>query len=170
MGKIDLKKKKSPLFSIILFVLVLFISIWIYAYNIFLEKNIEEVNIKIQRIEDGIKEEKKDKALQIYILLKENKNILSKMDKNNQITKYMKHLNDISRENSIDFKGFTLSNSKIATKVESANKTDKILAYMNVKNFIKNYRKSKKALFSLDFINLFNGTDLIKFNANFIIK
>ncbi len=170
MAEIKKKKVSFPIVPVVLFVIVLLSTIWLYVYNTILTWEIEEENGELTKVETSIKELKKDKTLQVVSLIEANKRILTKMEENSNITKYIDHLANVWRRYSISFKWFNMSNWKITTKATSKNKTTRILAYMNVKNFIEKYRKEDSALFELDFINSFEWSDKMTFPVSFTIK
>ncbi len=162
--------KKIPIVSTSLFLLIVLLTIWIYVFNIFLSQDIADKKIKLSKVEKNIKDLKKDRNLQVYYLLKENASVIEKLEKRSRVSDYINHLIKISSENSISFSWFNMSNGKILTKASSKDKTNNILAYMNVKNFIKRYRADEEALFDLEFINSFQWMDEIDFDVTFSIK
>jgi hypothetical protein len=96
--------------------------------------------------------------------------MIEELDKRSKISTYIKHLKSLYPENVywISFEWFSLTNWKINTKatIESTNK----IAYEKTRDFIRNYRTSTGALLDLEFINLVEWMDSIKFDANFKIK
>lgn len=162
--------KNIPIVSISLFILIALLTVWLYSYNMFLSKQINSKKTELSKVEKNIKELKSDRKLQVYYLLKENSWVIEELEKRSMVTDYINHLIKISSENSISFSWFNMSWWKITTKASSKNKTNNILAYMNVKNFIKRYRADEEALFDLEFINSFEWMDKINFNVIFSIK
>jgi hypothetical protein len=95
------------------------------------------------------------------------------LEKRSRITTYIEHLKSLSPENKywIKFEWFNLAEWRITTSaiVEWTNNNDKI-AYKKTRDFIRNYRTDSWALLDLEFINLVEWSDIMKFNVSFKIK
>lgn len=173
------EKTKMPVYSITLFLLVFLITVWLFGYNIYLQKSIKVIDNDINIYKTNVSELKKDEKLQVYTIIEDNKNILDEMTKRSKITTYINAIEKIWIKMWIVFGDFNLSNGEIS--IEGTAKTKSLimtnnedasesLAYTKVKDFIKNYREDEKALFNLGFINSFNWSDTIRFSMVFTIK
>lgn len=166
------KNKNIPIIGISLFLVVLFITIWAFIYNMMLKNDISKIENDISKIDVSLEELKKDKDIQVASLLVKNKKIIEKLEKNSDITKYINHLNTLSRKYGVKFSWFNLAENKVSTKA-LVNTRWNIFAYKNVKNFIKDYRNPEMEndqIFKLGFVNSFEWNDSIRFDVNFEIK
>ena len=163
------KKPKNNILSISFLIIVILSTWFMHFYNSIITKNIEEIKTNITSIEWNISEVKKDKNLQIFSLLEDNKSILNSYKLMNNISKYINHLNVIQAKYDLKFTWFSLNNWVLNSSIEFVS-DDNWIAFQKARDFIKNYRMDKKALFELDFINQIQWMDKIKFNVSFKIK
>lgn len=164
------KKSKNGYFTSIVFLwLVIVTTIGLHFYNNFILSEINNIKDNIVSIESNIEEVEKDKNLQVYSLLELNKTILESYKKMNRVTLYLNHMNTIAAKYNLEFSWFNLANWEINTniKIDSDNKW---IAYQKTRDFIKQYRNDKMALFDLSFVNGVEWMDSMKFKANFIIN
>jgi len=98
-----------------------------------------------------------------------NKSTIINLEKRSTITKYINHLQAISKKYDIIFEDFAISWWSVNVKA-TINSSDKWIAYVKTRDFIKNYRVTEGALFKLDFINSIEWMDSMKFNVVFNIK
>ncbi|MDD3793753.1 MAG: hypothetical protein PHI37_02990 [Candidatus Gracilibacteria bacterium] len=163
-------QKKSDLYRPLVFLgIVLILTVCLFLYNWGLERSVSGLNEKIsQRIID-IENLKNDPKVQVYSLIENNKNTIDILEKRSRITDYVKHLNAISKKYDLLFEGFDLNQGKLNLQV-IVNSSEKGIAYIKARDFIKNYRLEDNALFDLGFINSIEGSDFLKFNVEFSIK
>lgn len=163
-------QKKKDLYGPLIFLwVVLLLSVGLFLYNWKVERNISDLNNKIsQRIND-IETLKNDPKVQVYSLIQNNKNTIDTLENRSKITQYIKHLNAISNKYDVIFEWFNLSQWKISIQA-IINSSEKGIAYIKARDFIKNYRLEKNALFNLWFINSVEWSDFLKFNVEFSIK
>lgn len=151
----------------------LFVSIALvvslFSFNFYLETKLSSLQDKITKYDNSIKEKQKDKSIQVYDLLKENKILIENLDKKSQINKFIYHIREIQNTYSVSFKWFSYSNGEISTSVYIPFSTD-MSAANRASYFIKTYREDKNSLFNLDFINSFNWYDSMTFSVNFKLK
>lgn len=149
--------------------LSILIVISLFSFNYYLETQIDSKQSKIAEFDASIKEKQKDKSVQVYNLIKENKKLIEELDKKSQINKFIYHIRELQWTYSVIFKWFNYSNGEIASNVYIPFSTD-ISAANRASYFIKSYREDKKSLFDLEFINSFNWYDSMTFNVNFKLK
>lgn len=165
--------KKIPLIPVIFLAIVLFLTAWLYVFNTFvLEKKLDSLNVSIDDLERDIRKTREDWKIKVYELLESHKNDILKYERNSDIVKYMKHLEDISRKYWLTFSGFSISGWEIKSEITVRKLGLKWWseAYEKVKDFIKNYREDSDSLLELKFINSFEWMDEIKFLVNFKTK
>ena len=167
----DDKKQKSNLLIVGYGFLVISIAIVIVLFfvNLYLDKDIENIQSDISKYDTSIKKLQENREIQVYNLLDENKKIISDLEKKSQINKFIYHLREYQSPGSFVFKWFDYSNWMVSTSVYVPFNSD-ILASSRVSMFIKNYREDKKALFNLEFINTFNWFDSMTFYINLKLK
>lgn len=153
---------------IFLFISVLIVS-WLSGFNYILESKISGLEEKIGQYDLSIKEKQKDKNIQVYNLLKENKKVIEDLGKKSQINKFIYHLRETQNTYGVSFKWFNYSNWVVTSTAFIPFNTD-MTAANRVSYFIKNYREDKAALFDLDFINTFNWFDSMTFNVSLKLK
>jgi len=163
------KKKKWNTKSIVFLLFVVLSTVAMNFYNNSIKNDIEKIKSEISVYESSINDVKKDKKIQIYSLLELNANVLDTYKRNNKITTYINHMNVIQAKYDLVFKWFTFSNWELSTKAEIIS-DDKAIAYQKTRDFLRDYRKDKKALFDLDFVNQITGMDDMKFKVNFKVK
>lgn len=163
-------KGKKPIWAIIFFVITLGATLGMYFYNIHLEKVNIELLTKIEARENDIQKNKKNKKIQIFSLLENNKTFIEELIKRSEVTKYINHLKAISQKYNLKFEWFKLSKGNIKTSITIESTEDGGIAYMKTRDFIRNYRLEKNSLFELEFINSIEWMDSMKFNASFNIK
>lgn len=153
----------------IIFTLSLFIVWWLFWYNYYLENKIEVLEKNISQYDNSIKTKQKDRNIQVYNLLKENKKVIDDLDKKSKINNFIYHVRELQNTYWILFKWFNYANWVVSmtayvpfnTDMTSANRTS---------YFIKSYREDKKSLFDLDFVNTFNWFDSMTFSVNLKLK
>lgn len=147
----------------------LLIVISLFSVNYYLETKITGLEGKINNYNLSIKEKQKDKSIQVYNLLKENKKVIEDLDKKSQINKFIYHIREVQNTYWLLFKWFSYTNWVVSLSVYIPFNTD-MTAANRASYFIKSYREDKSALFDLDFINTFNWYDSMTFNANLKLK
>jgi len=144
-------------------------TIWIYAYNMYLEGENTRLSINIEETKTKITNVQKNPNLQVYKLLTDNKNIIDKLEAQSQVTTFIKRLSTIENKYLLNFWWFSYSAWVITTGVITS--SDSSLApYSIVADFIKWYRKDKNTYFTLPFISQVSGSDTMKFALKFTVK
>lgn len=172
MDKTNILKKdnKWTYFSSIVFLICIVVfTFLLYFYNNILDREINDIKTKISLREQEINDLEKDKEIQIYALLDKNQEIVKKLSKISQVTKFINHLDETSEVYNLTFKWFNLSNWKLKT-IWLWENDDNWIAYKKISSFIKRYRNDNNTLFNLWFINWIKWIDSIKFNLDFDIK
>lgn len=163
------QKKKDLYRSFVFLWIVLSFTLVLFLYNWKLDHDIIDLNEKIsQRITD-IETLKNDPKIQVYSLIENNKTTIEILENRSKITEYIKHLDAISKKYDVTFEWFVL-NQWILNIQAIINSSERWIAYIKAKDFIKNYRLDDKALFNLWFINSIEWSDFLKFNVEFSIK
>jgi hypothetical protein len=150
-------------------VLSILIILWLSAFNYTLESKINKLEQKINTFDISIKEKQKDKKVQVYNLLKENKKVIEDLDKKSKINQFIAHTREIQNTYWLLFKGFNYTNWVVSMSVYIPFNTE-MSAANRTSFFIKSYREDKNSLFDLDFINTFNWYDNMTFNVNLKLK
>jgi hypothetical protein len=165
------KKENNNLIKVGYWFLILSILMiwWLSGYNYGLESKIAKLDEKIGNFNNSINEKQKDKRVQVYNLLKENKKVIEDLDKKSKINVFINHIRELQNTYWILFKGFNYSNWVVALSAYIPFNSD-ITASNRASYFIKNYREDKNALFDLDFINTFNWYDSMTFNVSLKLK
>ncbi len=76
--KNDSKVYKSMNLSIILFVFVLFITIWLYFYNMTIVSKINSTQTQVANLEESIKKVNEDEKVKLFTLIQSNRSYLKK--------------------------------------------------------------------------------------------
>lgn len=163
------KKKKKYMISMIFLVSVLVLTIGLYFYNNMLKSDIAKLKIDITTLDSNIKEVQNNKKIQIYTLLELNDSVIRSYKLMNKVSQYINHLKYIESEYNIKFKWFSLNNLELSTGIEAVS-DDNGIAYQKTRDFLKNYKIDKNALFDLEFVNQITWMDNMKFKVNFKIK
>ncbi len=170
INKVVKTKKSFPFGPFLVFALVVAGTIGLYFYNMKLQKDITEEEAQVASYQKEIDSLVKNKNIQIAKLLKNNADTLKKLEERSRISKYIDHLSSIWG-GAIKFNGFDLKDGKITTEAEVSSILGK-QSYTNTADFIKRYRAEleKDEMFDLAFVNSIEGSDPIKFSAEFTIK
>jgi hypothetical protein len=163
-------KSKVFTFSTISLLLVVILTIWLYWYNYYLDWVNKELETEIFTKQKLVAEKKQQKKLKVYSLYMMNKPIINKLEKLSNVRSYINHLDLISNKYWIIFKWFSYSNLEIKTLAYSVSDS-KNIDYQKTVNFLRNYKKDKKALFTIKPIkgvNTFESKQ--KFEITFKIK
>lgn len=143
---------KSIHIALAFFVLIIVLTIGLYFYNSSLEGDISDIKTEITQKEVSIKAKQENKLVQVYDLYTLNKQILERLSKYSEITTYMDELDKIGSIYNLIFKGFDYSNWVLSVEATTVS-NERGLDYQKTANFIKKYRASEKALFTLDFVD-----------------
>ncbi len=163
-------KKINKLFLPILLLIVAVISTaGLYFYNIYLEWENSSKQVEIKDIKEKINNVRKDRNLQIFELLDDNKRVLDKMKAESQITTMMSAMDDIESKYNIFFEGFNYSNGEISSEAFS-NTEDGWEPYAIVRDFINDFRKEKESGLDLPFITQLEWMSEIKFPIKFRVN
>ena len=163
------QKKKELFWPLVFLWVVLALSIILFLFNFSLDYSTKDLNKKIIERTNDINVLKNDPKIQVYSLIEANKSTIINLEKRSTITKYINHLQAISKKYDIIFEDFAISWWSVNVKA-TINSSDKWIAYVKTRDFIKNYRVTEGALFKLDFINSIEWMDSMKFNVVFNIK
>lgn len=164
------KSQNAYLASIIFFACVICFTIGLKFYNNYLEGSVEKTTAEIQNIETKIINVNANKKVKIYALVKQNEKSLAELANRSQITKYINHLDTLSKNYSFKYDGFALANGVVTSQYTSVS-DEAGIAYQKATKFISEYRANEEALFDLKFVNLIAGSsDNVKFSLNLPIK
>lgn len=165
------KNEKHNLIKIgyILLALSILIVWGLFWFNYYLETKIDVLEKNITQYDNSIKEKQKDKKIQVYNLLKDNKKVIEDLDKKSQINKFIYHIRELQNTYRVVFKWFNYTNGIVSMSAYIPFSPD-MTAANRATYFIKSYREDKNALFDLDFINTFNWYDNMTFNVNLKLK
>lgn len=167
--KNDTKHYKGMNISIILFVFVLFSTIGLYFYNMTLVSKIETIQRQVTQVEESIKKVNEDEKVKLYILIQANKTYLEKYTYLSNIPLFINSLKELSRTQRVLFDGFSYANGEIISHVTAQN--DAIsLASLKATKFLEYFRKKDEHIFSLGFVNSFQGQDWVSFSVKFQVK
>ncbi len=163
-------KQKNKLFIGYTFlVLSVGLVIWLFLFNSYLEGKTQNLESQIGQYNTSIEKLKKNRSVQIYTLLEENKKLIENLEKKSKINDFIYNIREIQNTYTIIFKWFNYSNWLISMSVYAPFNTN-MTAANRVSYFIKSYREDKNSIFDLDFINTFNWNDNMFFNVNLNLK
>lgn len=168
---LNTKYKRNFNISLVIFIIVIILNVWLYFYNWFLEKNNLELETKNLEIEKNINTLLNDPKVSLYTMLENNKQFLDKYKNNSKITEFIANLRLLSKIYKITFEWFNYSDWKISSK--ALVQDDSIsLASKKIDNFLKNFRKwtKKDNYFNLWFVNSFDWQKNITFNVSLETK
>jgi len=161
--------KKELSWPFIFLGIVIILSVLLFLFNLKLDYDNKDLDKKISERTKDISDLKNDPKIQIYWLIELNKSTIQNLEKRSNITKYIQHINAISKKYDISFESFNISQWNIQLQALS-NSNDIWIAYIKASKFIEWYRKEKNALLWLKFIPSFEWMDSIKFNIDLNIK
>ena len=165
-----IKNKWLPITApVILLILVILSTVWLYWYNYIVEWKNEKLDTRISEKEAEIIKIKKDKNIQVFALISDNEKVLKKLESYSQITKLIEWLTYIEDNYSLNLEWFNYSNWVITTKAKT-NPEKVSNAYIATSSFIKEYRKDKNAIFKLPFISKVSWNDNMSFNLKLEVK
>ncbi len=169
-------KKSNPFFlSLWFLIIVVFLTLLIYIYdlnlskkNILLQKEIEIKQASISKLE-------KNPKIIISLLYNSRENSIKKLENYSNITLFIDHVLKLSRIYSISFKWFNYSWWELSLLAISSSETWGEINYKKVSKFISEYRKNenKQALFDLALVrNITTRNDWVDnvFNINLNLK
>lgn len=162
-------KKKNLVLPISFLLFVIFISVGLFTYNKYLQKQKVDFDAETFKVQQIIEELNNKPEIQVYSLLENNKGVIKELEKRSQVTTYLRHLNSLENNYWVKFEWFNLMEGKINSTaiIESTNEKP---AYEKTRDFVRNYRTDTWALLDLEFINLIEWNDTMKFDVNFKIK
>lgn len=169
-SKAENKYPKTLSFSILLFALVIVLTIWLYFYNLSLEKKVENIRTDISTLEQDIKKINEDDKVILYTLLKNSSIFLEQYKKLSNVTEFISNIKWLSKNYNLAFEWFSYSNSSINTTCVAKN--DEIsLASEKLKKFIWDFRnKENSNIFSLWFVTNFVWQTEVKFTPEFKVR
>ncbi len=167
--KNDSKNYKGMNISIILFVFVLLATIWLYFYNMTVVSKIESTQSEIVKVEESIKKINEDDKVKLYMLIQANKTYLEKFKYLSNIPVFVNSLKELSRTNRVLFEGFSYADWEIISYAKAQNDAVS-LASVKVTKFLEYFRKKTEHIFSLWFVNSFEGQENINFSVKFQVK
>ncbi len=163
-------KSKSFTFSLAFLLFVVTLTIGLYWYNYYLSWENLKLESQYKEKQKLVAEKKQQKQLKIYSLYTINKWAIDRLDKYSQIRKYINHLEQISNKYWVIFKWFSISNWIVMTNWYTVS-DDNGIDYQKTVNFLRNYKKDKRALFNIvpiKWVDTFDSNQ--KFNLTFKIK
>ena len=170
-------KKTSLVFPIIFLVLVIALTVSLFFYNSFIQKQVEDLKIKTAELNKTAETISNKSEVQVYTLIDNNRSVISELEKRSKITAYIDHIESLEspQKYGINFDWFTISKWEITTTASTqstltTNSKSWSLAYEKTANFIKEYRNDPEAILNLDFISLIEWMDSMKYNVKFSIK
>ena len=163
-------KKSSLIFPIVLLVIVLILSVWLFVYNKSLKSNIVELQNKTAEMELTIDELSNKREIQVYSLIEANIQYIEELEKRSKISTFIKHLKTVVNPNryNLTLSDFNFSNWEVSAMAiaQSENK----IAFEKVRDFIRWYRRDPSALLNLEFVNQIEWMDTMRFEVKFTIK
>lgn len=162
-------KKKDLFWPVVFLSIVVILSILLFLFNLKLDYDNKDLDKKISERTNDISDLKNDPKIQVYSLTELNKSTIENLEKRSNITKYIQHIDAISKKYDISFESFNISQWSVQLQALS-NSNDIWIAYIKASKFIEWYRKEKSALLWLKFIPSFEWMDSIKFNIDLNIK
>ena len=169
MKEIIKNKWLSITAPVILLILVLLSTIWLYWYNYVVEWKNEKLDIRISEKETEITKIKEDKNIQVFALISDNNRVLKKLESYSQITKFIEWLTYIEDNYGLVLEWFNYSNWIITTKAKT-NPEKVSNAYIATSSFIEEYRKDKNVKFKLPFISKVVWNSDMSFNLKLEVK
>ncbi len=167
--KNDTKHYKGMNISIILFVFVLFSTIGLYFYNMTIVSKIEAMQTQVAQVEESIKKVNEDEKVKLYVLIQANKTYLEKYKYLSNIPMFINSLKELARVHRVVFDGFSYANGEIISQLTAQN--DAVtLASAKTTKFLEYFRKKDEHIFSLGFVNSFQGQEGVSFWVKFQVK
>ncbi|MGE4444165.1 MAG: hypothetical protein AB7E37_04200 [Candidatus Altimarinota bacterium] len=167
--KNDSKVYKSMNLSIILFVFVLFITIGLYFYNMTIVSKINSTQTQVANLEESIKKVNEDEKVKLFTLIQSNRSYLEKYKALSNIPLFINTVKELGRTNRVIFEGFSYSDGEIISQVTAQNDAVS-LASVKTAKFLEYFRKKDDHIFSLGFVNSFQGQDSLSFPVKFKVK
>lgn len=162
--------QKGKWVNLIFLLIVIVITIWFAVFNFFLEKDIINIQTKVDEHKVLIKELESQKKVHVFSLMTLHKSTLAQMDERSNITKYIEHLDIMKDHYNVEIRWFKMWNGTIASKVKFES-NDTGIAYKKAARFISDYRKDENSLLDLEFIStLVWNENEIKFPVLFTLK
>ncbi len=173
-----IKKIDNFKISLIILIFIITLTISIFWYNLYIEKQNNNLQSEIQVKNTAINNLENQKEIIAYSIYTKNKWLIKTLENYSKQTLFINHLFELSNKYKIFFKWYNFSKWKLQTTVIAS--SNNIVNYRKTANFIKNYREDKNALFKLDFIknisiknnqidNVFNITFELKNNLENIL-
>ena len=136
--------------SIVLFIVVICASVFLWTLNQSLEKQIKDANIKITEYNKQVDELKSNNEVAAYDIILANKaDILKNIDKS-KAQNYIAEVISLSKKYKIAFTGFSFNWESINTSATYVNKDPKDDAINWVSTFIKDFRTAEQKMFRLN--------------------
>lgn len=160
---------KSLYISSWIFIFVIFLTVWLYFYNLSLEKKVNNLTSELSTINNYVKELNENDKVKLYTLIKTNSVFLDKYLNLSQVPLFINNVKELAKSYNITFAWFSYSNFNINTQA-TCNDDSINLAHQKAENFINYFRNENQDIFSLWFINNFTWQEQIKFNTSFLVK
>ncbi|MDR2411334.1 MAG: hypothetical protein LBD88_01730 [Candidatus Peribacteria bacterium] len=74
---------------------VIFISVGLFTYNKYLQKQKVDFDAETFKVQQIIEELNNKPEIQVYSLLENNKGVIKELEKRSQVTTYLRHLNSL---------------------------------------------------------------------------
>ncbi|MCD5375082.1 hypothetical protein LR010_01355 [Candidatus Gracilibacteria bacterium] len=165
------KKKSSTFYTAVGFLLlVLVLTGGMFFYNTQLDKQNTELETQITQLSTSIESLKLDPNIQTYSIYERHEAFLTKLAKESNIPSFVAHLKKYFAISGIDAKGFNYSQGVVSVSLSSQT-NDNGYAYQKVVKFLRDYNNlGEEALFTAQFVPVFEGYDRINFKGEFKLK
>lgn len=168
-SEVNTKSNKSLIVSIVILSIVVLITAWIKYFDYSLQNKVEAYKAETISLEDEIREIKKDKIVQIYSLVEDNKKLLDEKKALNQIPGYVNEVKKIASEYGLSLKGFDYKSGEITTSAYSVN-DENGASFGKITSLLTKYRENKDEMFDIKFVEWFKGSSKIEFNMVLKLK
>lgn len=154
-NKKTIPKIPALFFPLALLALVIIGSIWMYVNNQMIDTANATLLKKIKDIDTSIIEVNKEKRIKVYLLLEENKEAISELERYSQVSKMIRTFARIQAKYGLIFENinYKYGTASIAVTVKwNQEYNSEIALYQKVQTFIEQYRKEKWSPYTLEFI------------------
>ncbi len=138
------------IFSLLIFIIVVGITIWLHFTNAKISGKINEVNSNITQHAEKINELKQSNEVAAYDIIMSSKNDVIKTIERSKADIYLKEFMNISKKYNMLFSGFNFDWEKVNTNASYVSKDNNKDAISWVSDFIKAFRDWENKIFILD--------------------
>lgn len=167
----ETKAKKYYNISIIILLWVVFLNIWLYFYNWYLEWKNNSIQEQITQTDESIKKIYEDPKVSLYTMIQNNSKFIDKYKNISKITEYINNLKKLSLITKIEFNWFSYADWKLSSNALAQDDSNS-LASVKVEKFLSKFRKwdQKDNFFNLWFVNSFDWQKNITFSLSLEVK